>query len=147
MRILIAIDDSQFSEAIADFVRNHAWGKVADIVVLHVQEPLLVGSYLSLLPSPLIEDIKSKAVEEGKKRLAWLADKLTSILPTATIETRLLEGSPQEQIIECAREWKADLVVVGARGKSSAQRMLLGSVSQAVCALSPCSVLVVKEPR
>ncbi|MER3430783.1 MAG: universal stress protein, partial [Blastocatellia bacterium] len=60
------------------------------------------------------------------------------------ILTEVLFGSPESRIVEAAREFKADLVVVGSHGYSTWERLLLGSVSDAVVHHVPCSVLVVR---
>ena len=55
-----------------------------------------------------------------------------------------IEPSEKEQIIELAREWGADLIVVGSHGRGFWGR-LLGSVSTGVVHHAPCSVLVVRK--
>jgi nucleotide-binding universal stress UspA family protein len=55
------------------------------------------------------------------------------------------EGDPETAILEYARNWGADLIVVGSRDRSLLERLLLGSVSQTVVKHSPCSVLVIKQ--
>jgi nucleotide-binding universal stress UspA family protein len=49
-------------------------------------------------------------------------------------------------IIAAAREWPADVVVVGARGTSTLRRLLLGSVAQSVLNGVQSSVLIAREP-
>jgi nucleotide-binding universal stress UspA family protein len=53
------------------------------------------------------------------------------------------KGPPEQEIVEMAKEWEADLVVVGTHGRGFWGR-LLGSVSDAVVHHAPCSVLVVR---
>jgi nucleotide-binding universal stress UspA family protein len=54
------------------------------------------------------------------------------------------EGKPAAEIIRFAAEKKADLIVIGSRGKGGLERLLLGSVADEVVRTAPCSVLVVK---
>ncbi len=61
----------------------------------------------------------------------------------ATSEVR--EGDPAHQIVACAREREAGLIVVGTRGQTGLRRLLLGSVARNVLLHAPCSVLVVHE--
>jgi nucleotide-binding universal stress UspA family protein len=64
------------------------------------------------------------------------------------IETDVAIGNPKDEITRTAREWGADLVVLGARGLGGIKRFLLGSVSLAVARHVSCPVLVVKgQPR
>jgi nucleotide-binding universal stress UspA family protein len=55
------------------------------------------------------------------------------------------EGDPAHQIIACAREREAGLIVVGTRGQTGLRRLLLGSVARNVVLHAPCSVLVVRD--
>jgi nucleotide-binding universal stress UspA family protein len=57
----------------------------------------------------------------------------------------LREGDPAQQIIACAGERQAGLIVVGTRGQTGLRRLLLGSVARNVVLHAPCSVLVVRE--
>jgi nucleotide-binding universal stress UspA family protein len=70
----------------------------------------------------------------GESRLAEVISK-----------TKILEGNAKEVIVEEAREWRADLIVVGSHGYGRLRRMVLGSVAGAVVANAPCSVQVVRQ--
>ena len=61
------------------------------------------------------------------------------------IETKVVDGYPKEEIVREAREWDADLIVIGSHGYGNVKRFLLGSVAQAVVAHAPCSVEVYRE--
>lgn len=56
-----------------------------------------------------------------------------------------LEGAPETEIVEYAKKWGADLIVVGSHDRPLLERLLLGSISQGVVKHAPCSVLVVKH--
>jgi nucleotide-binding universal stress UspA family protein len=56
-------------------------------------------------------------------------------------------GDPASEIIAAARASSADLIVMGTRGRSGVQRLLLGSVARKVLHHAECSVLVVRERR
>jgi nucleotide-binding universal stress UspA family protein len=56
----------------------------------------------------------------------------------------LLEAPEAEAIIKVAEAQKADLIVMGTRGRGALEKMLFGSVSRKVLHLAPCSVLVVR---
>jgi len=60
-------------------------------------------------------------------------------------ERELRHGSPHEQIVAAARERAADLLVIGATGRTGIVRMLLGSVTRRVLRQLPCSLLLVKD--
>ena len=52
-------------------------------------------------------------------------------------------GDPAEVLIETARRNQADAIVIGRRGRGRLAGLLLGSVSQKVASLAPCTVIVV----
>jgi nucleotide-binding universal stress UspA family protein len=58
----------------------------------------------------------------------------------------ILSGVPTQVILDTARAWEADVVVMGARGLGAVRGALLGSVCAAVARAATCSVLVVKAP-
>jgi nucleotide-binding universal stress UspA family protein len=55
------------------------------------------------------------------------------------------QGAPHQQILAAAREHQADLIVMGATGRTGLARVLLGSVTRRVLQELPCSLLVVKQ--
>jgi nucleotide-binding universal stress UspA family protein len=59
-------------------------------------------------------------------------------------DSEILEGDPVERIIEAARAWDADLVVVGSRGHGAITSAVIGSVSRALIKRSPAPVMVVR---
>jgi nucleotide-binding universal stress UspA family protein len=59
-------------------------------------------------------------------------------------ELEIVTGDPAEEIIRLANIYKADLIVIGSRGLTGMQRIVMGSVSSQIVADAPCSVLVVK---
>ncbi len=63
------------------------------------------------------------------------------------VDSVLLRGRPARAIIDEARDFEADLVVVGHRGRGAVATMLLGSTSTEVVEHAPCPVLIVREPN
>jgi nucleotide-binding universal stress UspA family protein len=59
-------------------------------------------------------------------------------------QIEIVRGDPAEEIVRLAHLQKADLIVIGNRGLTGLKRVLQGSVSSAVVADAPCSVLVIK---
>ena len=64
-----------------------------------------------------------------------------------TAEFLVWDGDPGDSIAAAAEAEHADLVVVGTRGRSGAERMLLGSVSDHVVRHAECPVLVVRPSK
>jgi nucleotide-binding universal stress UspA family protein len=69
----------------------------------------------------------------------------TVSMPSASV-TRINEiGNPAQMILQAAHTAKADLIVVGARGRSRAAEAVLGSVSHRVLMHSPCTTLIARR--
>ncbi|MEM1903613.1 MAG: universal stress protein, partial [Pyrobaculum sp.] len=59
-------------------------------------------------------------------------------------ETEVRSGNPPTEILNYAEEREVDLIVMGSRGLSAIQRLVLGSVSQTVVSRARVPVLVVR---
>ena len=55
-----------------------------------------------------------------------------------------IEGDPETAILEHARKWGADLIVVGSHDRTRVEKFLVGSISEGVAKHAPCSVLMLK---
>ena len=87
----------------------------------------------------LIEDAKDTA----RVLVETAAEKLDR--PGLEVLSDIQLGYPKKAIPDFAREWKADLVMVGSRGLGAVSRFFLGSVAQAVLRSAPCSVEIVRS--
>jgi nucleotide-binding universal stress UspA family protein len=65
---------------------------------------------------------------------------------TATVPS-IRSGDPASEIVSAAREWPADLLVMGTHGRHGPVRLLLGSVAETVLRHAPCATLVIPPPR
>jgi nucleotide-binding universal stress UspA family protein len=65
------------------------------------------------------------------------------LFPDVSVVTRYENGRPDRVLAEISE--RADLLVVGARGRGSAATALLGSVSRQVLKLAQCPVAVVRS--
>jgi nucleotide-binding universal stress UspA family protein len=59
-------------------------------------------------------------------------------------EVRVLQGTPSAAVVRCADEVRAELVVVGTRGRTGLARLALGSVAERIIRSAACSVLAVR---
>lgn len=90
-----------------------------------------------MLSESLLEPDEDLAVESLRQARARLRNARVAQL------TLVRRGNPTEVLVDVAREYSAQLVVVGRRGRDFAARALLGSVATQVVANAPCDVLVV----
>jgi len=81
------------------------------------------------------------AVEEA---LRAAAEEITAA--GVDVATYARRGDPAAALLDVAEERRADLIVVGNKGRTGAERFLLGSVPNKVVHHAPCSVLVIRTP-
>jgi len=145
MKILIAIDGSDFSQAALQSVIARPWPPDTEVKVLNVVEPpsLLMGREMSGY-DPEFEVVWKALREQAKDLVAKAAEKLR--VANFNVSTDLVEGDPKSQIIDIAKEWHADMIVLGSHGRTGIDRFLMGSVSQGVVRHAHCSVEIIRTP-
>jgi universal stress protein A len=90
-----------------------------------------------LLAAEILEDRRRESAE-------LLSRVVREITAPSPLENFLREGNPATEILEAAREWKADLVVIGSHGRRGLARLVMGSVAEGVTRHAPVPVLVVR---
>jgi nucleotide-binding universal stress UspA family protein len=145
MKILLAIDESEYSEAAVKMMVAQNSPSNTEVRVLHVVEPpsLLLGREMGA-HDPEFEAVWNALREQAKA----LAEKTTGILRNAgyKVTPALEEGDPKSKIIDVSAEWKADLIVLGSHGRKGLSRFLMGSVAESVARHASCSVEIVRLP-
>lgn len=140
MKILLAVDDSKFSEAAVQAVTARHKVQGLEVRVLHAIEPptsLMVPEVTAYVPP-------SESAEEAKALVAKTAGALRSAGVNVTVA--IAHGDPKSIILDDAKAWPADLIVLGSHGKKGLERFLVGSVSEAVLRHAHCSVEIVRLP-
>jgi nucleotide-binding universal stress UspA family protein len=61
-----------------------------------------------------------------------------------SLSSEVTSGEAFVEIVERARDWKADLVVLGSKGATSLEEIIVGSTAEHAMKESPCSVLIVR---
>jgi len=154
MKILCAVDESEFSLWALECVGKLFRHSMKELVLLHVIDPRILrgGGGRPKKDEPSTKDISKKLEAAGQKVLIDRAHRMDVILSQATtkpftaLKTALVKGHAADAIITFAEKHKPDLVVVGSRGMNDLPGYLLGSISRTVLTHGPCSVLTVKGP-
>lgn len=146
MKVLLAFDDSELSNTAVSLVK--ALSLPADstigLITVIADDSWTYGPWpaLALIQTPAALD---RALSEVRARLQETADGLAADGRTISFVVR--HGRPASEIVMEADRFGADLIVVGARGHSVVERLLIGSVSSEVVDQAHCPVLVVRTPR
>lgn len=149
MKILIADDGSPYSDAALDEVAQRAWPKGTEIRVIHAYEmPLAPTPEVWVLPPDYYDKLDHAVRAQSDAIINAAVEKLkTRLRGLCKVEGKIISGSPKAVILEEAERWDADLIVLGSHGYPTWERLLLGSVSQAVVSHAKCSVEVVRLPQ
>lgn len=135
-RILVAYDGSPSSTKAFSLGMELGAKYGAELLVLAVARPPDFGT-----------EVETEAViENSRKHCHDILRPLHAAVAAANLAARfdVVTGHPGEQIVRHAEDWKAELIVVGHRGRSFLDRLLIGSVAGYVINHSPCAVLVAR---
>ncbi len=144
MKILLATDGSECSQQAVASIADRPWPASSEVHVISVV-------HLPFAPSPetwsLPESYYSELERAGRAQAdAAINQALSRLSETPLLLTsEIMLGHAEEKILEAAKSWDADLIVLGSHGWSGWKRFLLGSVSQAVVSHAPCSVEIVRS--
>lgn len=143
MEILLASDGSEFAEAGAALISRLPFPAGSRVTVVTVISDLglpdLGGSHAGA-----IAQMRRSLRREAERTLVKATRRLRENSRNVDVEIR--EGHVAEQILECSKEIRADLLIVGSRGLGTLKRYLLGSISHRVIRHCDCSALVAR-PR
>jgi nucleotide-binding universal stress UspA family protein len=100
------------------------------------------GATLHLVHAWDVSPAMARVEDDG----AELLDATAAVVAEAgvAVQTHVMRSDPSYALIAVAGEVGADLIVVGNRGMSGMQRLLLGSVANRISHHSPCTVLIVR---
>jgi nucleotide-binding universal stress UspA family protein len=151
MKVLLAIDDSKFSDAVIQAVISQRLRDSTQAMVLHALD------WSDLMPSPFpaagvqpmyapgqLDALIKTATIQAHELVKSAAHRLRAAGFDVTASVR--EGDAKTVILDCAAEWGADLIIVGSHGRKGVTRFLLGSVSEAVARHAHCSVEIARFP-
>ncbi len=152
MKILLAVDDSQFADAAIHALLSQMRRDHVEVLVLHVVDwsNVMPSPFPTVGEEPMYSARQLEAIITAEtSRAHELVKKAAEHLGAAGFEvsTSVREGSAKMVILDCAVEWSADLIVVGSHGRKGIARFLLGSVSEAVARHARCSVQIVRLPK
>ncbi len=137
-RVLIAVDSGPIAAHAAEIGGDLAHALGAEVALVHaIETPPPYGTEAGVSQDELIADAK----REGKRLLAGCRERL--MLQPSALEF-VVEGRPVNEIVRAARQWTADIIVIGSHGRGGARRALLGSVAEGVMRHAPCAVLVIR---
>ncbi|WP_419780125.1 universal stress protein [Maridesulfovibrio sp.] len=136
-KILIPVDDSKHSAQALKYATSLAEMSGAKLIVLHCHRPV---------PTGLGEPNFQKAIDNATRESYAVLEKQTANIKDKNInyEEKIIGGSTAKSIKTVAETEGCDLIIMGSKGKSDLEGLVVGSVTHKVLHTAQCPVLVVK---
>jgi nucleotide-binding universal stress UspA family protein len=134
-RLIVPVDGSEIANKAARKALALAQSADIPVVALHV-----ISFDLSIYDYPVELQLIDLLQKEGHSildEIVTLGEKMG-----ITVSKKLVEGHPAEEIIKEAKV--DDLIVMGSKGRTGLDRLLLGSVAENVTRHASCPVMIVK---
>jgi nucleotide-binding universal stress UspA family protein len=149
MKVMIAYDGSPCADAALKDLHRAGLPLEAEAFVITVAERWLSrpagisyqiqsGSVGGAAPTLEV----AKDIKDANKLALEAKSRIETYFTNWKVQARGVSGSPPAEILNVAREWMPELIVVGCQGCSGAGAFLLGSVSQSLLNDARCSVRV-----
>jgi nucleotide-binding universal stress UspA family protein len=139
-KILLATDGSSYGESVVHAAAARSWPEGTKLRVITVMEPV------AKMGSNVTQHRLENEIREALEKVA--ASSAESLRAEGRIISYVVrEGVASDEIVAEAKEWGADLILIGTHGRRGVSRFLLGSVAENVALYAPCSVEIVREPE
>ena len=152
-KIMVGLDKSPLSMAALEEAIALAQAYGAELKLIHIltgYEPgapqritRFDGYYYPVMSQPILEEYQRDWNKFVSDYRIWLDGQVETVsLTDLTLSSDMRLGDPGRELCAVAKEWQADLIVLGSHGRSGIKEMLMGSVSNYVTHHAPCSVLI-----
>jgi nucleotide-binding universal stress UspA family protein len=141
MKIVVGTDGSNCSQKAVCAIATRPWPPETMVKVISVRQPVFPESGIQDLTDDILEDERRRAEDAFASARRTLSSAKLKLCDSSGI----LFGEPRTVLLDEAKSWGADLIVVGSHGRHGFDRVLLGSVSEAVAMHAHCSVEVIRD--
>lgn len=151
-KILVAVDFSEVTEPTVKYACKLAKDRDVEVTFLHVvPEPsLLMYNYAAGIPQ-FLADHQIELISIAEKKIDFYIDKLVEKSECSSdvcerLHKVVVDGEAARTITEYAKEHKFTLILLGYKGHSAMERLLIGSTLTKVVPNAPCSVMIYRPP-
>lgn len=152
-KVLIALDYNPTAQKVAEVGFSLAKSMDAEIILLHViSDPLY---YSSTEYSPIMGfngffetgQIQLDNIEGLKQAALHFLDKSRHHLGDKSIQTLIKEGDFAESILKAAKEYHADIIILGSHSRKWLENVVMGSVTEKVLRHSPIPLFIIPTKK
>ena len=144
-RILVPIDGSATSDRGLQEAAELAQLSGASLRLMHVVDPIPYTLGYEAMGRQTGQEIAS--IQEAGQKMLDAAKARAIAVGVVNVDTVLVERSAariSERVVEQAKTWKADLIVIGTHGRRGVGRILLGSDAEQTARIAPVPVLLIR---
>ena len=147
-KIIVALAFSDYSKGIFNYAAGLALKLDADLTVVHVINSRDVAAVTTISGMGYEVD-EVHYIENVKKERQKILDGIVkgSSFPTDRIHTIFKVGNPVDELLTVAVEEKADMIVMGTKGRTDLAHILVGSVAEKVFRRSPVPVVSYRDEK
>ena len=140
-RLLVPVDFSDASKRALSTALNLAGELGAEIKVIHIHQVQTQYMIEGGLYAPELDE--DELIEKRKMEL----DKFVEAhKPGVSVAKEVRAGIPETEILDIAKEFQADLIVMGTHGRTGLSHLLMGSVTENVLRHTDVPILSVRQP-
>jgi nucleotide-binding universal stress UspA family protein len=143
LKVLLAVDDSECSQAATRSIASRPWPAGTEVRVLSVVEMTIPMFYVPYSEGS-VEALRAGAMKRAQDAIRDAERTLADAGLSTSESLSVLLSGPKTVILDEAESWGADLIVVGSHGRRGINRLLLGSTSEAVAMHAHCSVEMIR---
>ena len=137
VQILLPVDGSEHANRATGYAIDLARVLSGRILLLTCHRP-----FPKVIGEPYLQSVITRTLEDAGNQLQPYREQLREAgLP---FEERIMEGPAGNAIVQVAAIEKCGLIIMGTRGRSDLQGLLLGSVTHRVLQTAPCPVMVIR---
>lgn len=142
-KIVVGTDGSEAAENALRVACDIAGKYGSDIHLVYTPEPKAVAFAVGAVAGyHAVTTMPSDAeVEHATQKIVQSGEKIAEECGQTIVATHTFRGDPAEEIVTCAKNVGADLIVTGRRGLGNVGALLVGSTSQGISKKAECAVL------
>jgi nucleotide-binding universal stress UspA family protein len=146
MRVVLAIDESLSADAELDYLLTHSFPKQTEFRLVHAVQPSDVADRLtSMYGQSEQHEILVTRMRAAEEKLERLATEFARTL-RANVSVHVACGDAVQVVVDEAKIWQADTIIVAAHRREGLARLVPGGPSVDIATYAPCSVVLVRLP-